>query len=139
MLAYLSIYCNIHNSIRRAHRNSIVVLGFLTIPKCKCCVIASYLLMYGSHLATHESHDDVRFRKFHHQLLHLSLAKILESLKPGMTTPDIVHFPDDHFRKVIYGLGPYIRDYPEQALLACIVQGWCPKHEFLLTSYGIHC
>jgi hypothetical protein len=29
---------------------------------------------------------------------------------------------------VIYGLGPYIADYPEQALLACIVQNWCPKY-----------
>ncbi|KAF8151393.1 hypothetical protein B0H34DRAFT_664731, partial [Crassisporium funariophilum] len=28
---------------------------------------------------------------------------------------------------VIYGIGPYIADYPEQALLACIVSGWCPR------------
>lgn len=49
-----------------------------------------------------------------------------------MTTPEVVRFPDGHFRKVVYGLGPYIADYPEQALLACIVQGWCPKYEFLL-------
>jgi hypothetical protein len=49
-----------------------------------------------------------------------------------MTTPEIVRFPDGHFRKVIYGLGPYIADYPEQALLACIVQGWCPKYVMLL-------
>jgi hypothetical protein len=45
-----------------------------------------------------------------------------------MTTPEVVCFPDGHFRKVIYGLGPYIADYPEQVLLACIVQGWCPKY-----------
>ena len=44
-----------------------------------------------------------------------------------MTTPEVVRCPDGHFRRVIYGLGPYIADYPEQALLACIVQGWCPK------------
>jgi len=47
-----------------------------------------------------------------------------------MTTPEVVCFPDGHFRRVIYGLGPYIADYPEQALLACIVQGWCPKYVF---------
>jgi hypothetical protein len=89
-----------------------------------------------SHLATHEFRDDAGFRKFRRQLLHSSLAKILESLKPGMTTPEVVRFPDGHFRKVIYGLGPYIADYPEQALLACIVQGWCPKYAavFLLTA-----
>jgi hypothetical protein len=28
----------------------------------------------------------------------------------------------------VYGLGLYIADYPEQALLACIVQNWCPKY-----------
>jgi len=57
-----------------------------------------------------------------------------------MTTPEVVRFPDGHFRKVIYGIGPYIADYPEQAMLACIVQGWCPRHEFLpLTRYEMHC
>ena len=45
-----------------------------------------------------------------------------------MTTPEITRFPDGHFRKVVFGLGLYIADYPEQALLACIVQGWCPKY-----------
>ncbi|KAH8980735.1 hypothetical protein EDB86DRAFT_2749126, partial [Lactarius hatsudake] len=68
-----------------------------------------------------------RFRKFRRQLLHSSLATILKSLKAGMTTPEVTRFPDGHFRKVIYGLGPYIADYPEQALLACTVQGWCPR------------
>jgi hypothetical protein len=48
-----------------------------------------------------------------------------------MTEPDIVRCADGHFRRVIYGIGPYIADYPEQALLACIVQGWCPRLEFI--------
>jgi hypothetical protein len=69
---------------------------------------------------------------------------MLESLKPGMTTPEVVRFPDGHFRRVIYGLGPYIGDYPEQALLACIVQGWCPKYVFsyvnlMLTDESSRC
>lgn len=55
---------------------------------------------------------------------------MLESLRPGTTTPEVARFPDGHFRKVVYGIGPYIADYPEQALLACIVQGWCPKYAF---------
>ncbi|KAJ3565394.1 hypothetical protein NP233_g7656 [Leucocoprinus birnbaumii] len=46
--------------------------------------------------------------------------------------PSILHMPYEgywarHFRWVIYGLGPYIADYPEQVLLACVVQNWCPK------------
>ncbi|KAH8979767.1 hypothetical protein EDB86DRAFT_3088545 [Lactarius hatsudake] len=106
---YLSIG-NIRNNVRRAHCNGVVLLGFFAIPK-----------------STQELRDDTRFRKFRRQLLHSSLAMILKSLKAGMTTPEVTRFPDGHFRKVIYGLGPYIVDYPEQALLACTVQGWCPR------------
>ena len=43
----------------------------------------------------------------------------------AVTTPEVVKCSDGHFRRVIYGIGPYITDYPEQALLASIVQGWC--------------
>ncbi|KAI9441589.1 hypothetical protein H4582DRAFT_2110402 [Lactarius indigo] len=89
---YMSIG-NIRNNIRRAHRNAIVLLGFLAIPK------------------TDKRHtDDNEFRKFRRQLFH--------SLPEPRT---------GHFRRVIYSIGPYIADYPEQALLACIVQGWCPR------------
>ncbi|KAG1807119.1 uncharacterized protein BJ212DRAFT_1449385 [Suillus subaureus] len=44
-----------------------------------------------------------------------------------MTVPEVVHFGDSHFRRVIYGLGPYITDYPEQVVLSCIVSNWCAK------------
>lgn len=70
---------------------------------------------------------DAKFRHFRRQLFHSSLAKLLESLAPGMSTPEIVRCPDSHYRRAIYGLGPYIADYPEQSLLACTVQGWCAK------------
>ena len=53
---------------------------------------------------------------------------MLESLGPSMKSPEVVRFPDGHYRKVVYGLGPYIGDYPEQALLACVMQGWCTKY-----------
>ncbi|KZT29788.1 hypothetical protein NEOLEDRAFT_1055280 [Neolentinus lepideus HHB14362 ss-1] len=101
---------NHHNGVRRAHRDAVAVIGFLAIPK------------------TDRAHkDDVRFRKFRRQIFHSSIGRILQSLKPGMTTPEVTLCADGHFRRAIYGLGPYIADYPEQALLACIVQGWCPK------------
>ncbi|KZT20824.1 hypothetical protein NEOLEDRAFT_1074755, partial [Neolentinus lepideus HHB14362 ss-1] len=102
---------NHHNNVRRAHRNAVAVIGFLAIPKSKS-------LFYK---------DDVKFRKFRRQLFHVSISRILRSLKPGMTIPEVTLCADGAFRRVIYGLGPYIADYPEQALLACIVQGWCPK------------
>ena len=45
-----------------------------------------------------------------------------------MITPRVTRCGDGHYRRIIYCLGPYIADYPEQALLACIVQGWCPRY-----------
>ncbi len=45
-----------------------------------------------------------------------------------MTQPEVAKFPDGHFRRIIWGIGPYIADYPEQVLLSCIVQGWCARY-----------
>ncbi|KAG6818873.1 hypothetical protein H0H93_000723 [Arthromyces matolae] len=101
---------NTHNSVRRAHRNALALIGFLAIPK-----------------ASKEYADNAEYRKFRRQLFHTSLERILSSLRPYMTKPRITRCADGHFRRVIYGLGPYIADYPEQVLLACIVQNWCPK------------
>jgi hypothetical protein len=78
-------------------------------------------------LAHREEDDSVAFRKFRRRLFHISLAKILTPLRDGMTSPDILKCPDGYFRRVIYGLGPYIADYPEQVLLCCIVNGWCAR------------
>ncbi|KAJ6517770.1 hypothetical protein DFH09DRAFT_1251301 [Mycena vulgaris] len=60
-------------------------------------------------------------------MYHASLAYVYAPLKPYMETHDIVKCPDGHFRRVVYGIGPYIADYPEQVWLAAIVQNWCPK------------
>ncbi|KAG0695998.1 hypothetical protein DFH29DRAFT_991856 [Suillus ampliporus] len=101
---------NVHNNVRRAHRNSVAIVGFLAIPK-----------------TTKKYAEDPHFRKFKKQLFHSSLSKILSSLKPAMSVPEVVRFGDGHFRRVIYGLGPYIADYPEQSVLACVVYNWCAK------------
>ncbi|KAH9946552.1 hypothetical protein B0H21DRAFT_779030 [Amylocystis lapponica] len=89
-LLYMSLE-NVYNSVRRAHCNAIVVIGFLAIPKSK--------QQYG---------DNTCFR---HQLFHLSLSAIFSTLRQSIC--------------VIYGIGPYIADYPKQTLVGCIVQGWC--------------
>jgi hypothetical protein len=47
-----------------------------------------------------------------------------------MTKPEVVHCLDGHYQHTVYGLGPYIVNYPEQALLACIIQEWCLKCVF---------
>lgn len=77
------------------------------------------------------------FRKFRRQLYHTSLARILKSLRPAMTTPEIARCADGHLRRVIYGLGPYIADYPEQVILACIVQDWCPRSVLSRSVYKL--
>jgi hypothetical protein len=79
-------------------------------------------------LAAERDHEDsAEFRTFRRHLFHTSLAAILESFRPAMEKPEVTKCPDGHYRRVIYGLGPYIADYPEQCLIACIVQGWCPR------------
>ncbi|KAG0701249.1 hypothetical protein DFH29DRAFT_982811 [Suillus ampliporus] len=112
---------NIFNGVRRAHRNGVVLVGFLAIPK-----------------STKEHLEDKDFRNFRRQMFHSSLTKIFDSMKPNMTVPDVVRCPDSHFRHVIYGLGPYIADYPEQLVLSGVVQNWCPKYVFFCLFIDLH-
>ena len=84
-------------------------------------------LVISNILANKKHSDTTVFRNFKRQLFHTSLTRIFKNLKPFMELPEITRCPDGHFRHVIYGLGPYIADYPEQVLLTCIVQGWCAR------------
>ncbi|KAF8257621.1 hypothetical protein EI94DRAFT_1774396 [Lactarius quietus] len=115
---YMSIG-NVHNHLCRAHKGALVVIGFLSILKTK---------------KKHASSS--KFHKFKRKLFHTSIAKstkanrntkILQPLCAAMTVPELVWFGDGHYQWVIYSLGPYIVDYEEQVLLACIVRGWCGK------------
>ncbi|TFK84740.1 hypothetical protein K466DRAFT_496044 [Polyporus arcularius HHB13444] len=105
---YLSLG-NIHNEMRRAHRDAVVPLAFLAIPK------------------SGRGATDDDYRAFVKELYHTSLAQILSPLRPGMTTPHVIQCPDAHYRRAIFELGPVIADYPEQVYLSGVVQGWCPK------------
>ncbi|KAI6162860.1 hypothetical protein EDD17DRAFT_1776420 [Pisolithus thermaeus] len=101
---------NVHNGMRHAHGEAVSLLGFLSIPK-----------------IDKEFEADPEFHTFQRHLFHTSLEAIFHAMHPAMTKPQSVKCADGHYHRAIYGLGPYIADYPEQALLACIVQGWCPK------------
>ncbi|KAH9910467.1 uncharacterized protein BXZ73DRAFT_108958 [Epithele typhae] len=102
---------NIHNTMRRAHRESVIPVAFLPIPK-----------------ALHEWEDDEEFRLFKKKLYHACLAAVLEPLRPGMEAPGhVLRCPDGHFRRAIFQVGPFIADYPEQVYLSGIVSGWCAK------------
>ncbi|VDC06117.1 unnamed protein product [Peniophora sp. CBMAI 1063] len=101
---------NVTNSARRAHREAITPIAFLHIPH-----------------APRDEAKTAEFRIFKKQLYHASITHILSPLRRGMTTPDVVKCPDGHFRRAIYEIGPFIADYPEQVVLAGIVQNRCPK------------
>jgi hypothetical protein len=71
--------------------------------------------------------NDSAFQKFKRQLYHSSISAILSTLKPAMSKPAVYRCPDGHFRRVIFRIGPFIADYPEQVMLAGIKKGWCPQ------------
>lgn len=122
---YLSIG-NVQNHIRRAHKNALVLIGFLPIPK---GVMTSHYAFNPSQqymTGARKDTDTEEFRWFKRDLTHQSIMVILLPFRPFMTKPDIVLCPDQYFRRVLYGLGPHIADYPEQASLAWILFGWCP-------------
>lgn len=124
---YVSIG-NVHNTVRRAHKNAVALAAFLAIPKGasspRCTPVSANATIVLAVLRKYK--DDAVFRKFRRQLFHASLSRILQSLTGFMEHPEVVLCSDGHYRKAIYGIGPYIADYPEQALIASIVQGWCP-------------
>ena len=71
---------------------------FFSLSKTKVFVIilySSYLSQYYVDDNTYK--DDPAFCNFWCQLMHSSQAKMLESLKPRMTTPKVVHCADDSF------------------------------------------
>ncbi|KLO08862.1 hypothetical protein SCHPADRAFT_893538 [Schizopora paradoxa] len=105
---YMSIG-NVRNNVRRAHRNAITVVAFLAIPK-----------------TTQEHQNSVAFRDFRRQITHSSFSVILGTSKLAMETYKVRKCFDKHFRRIIHGVGPIICDYPDQAVHACIIQGWCP-------------
>ena len=119
---------NIHNNTHHAHRNSLVLIAFLTIPKSTLLLIVAFVILTWSStiIADHENEDTAKFHKFRCQLFHTTLAHILSSLWHGMSKPKVQWCPDGHFRHAAYALAAYIADYPEQVLLSCLIQGWCP-------------
>jgi len=78
-------------------------------------------------IATREHAKKASFQNFWQKLFHTSLGQILKAFKPAMLKPEVTVFGDGHYHCGIYGFGPYIADYEEQALLACIVHNWCPR------------
>ena len=67
---------NIHDTFRRAHRNAVVPIGFLTIPKIKLFLSTQD---HDTHINTHFLGDrkydnNATLQKFKHQVYHASLT-----------------------------------------------------------------
>lgn len=118
---------NLTNPARRGHGLGVLPTAFLPIPKSELNKPCFRFNPLTQSLASKRQRRNPLYQKFVRQLYHGCLALVFEPLKPGMSTPEVVRCPDGHFRQAIYGLGPYIADYPEQVWLAGIVQNWCPK------------
>ncbi|KAJ3742712.1 hypothetical protein DFH05DRAFT_1536467 [Lentinula detonsa] len=101
---------NLTNIARRTNPLGLAPVAFLAIPK-----------------TSKSQAKKPAYQTFVRQLYHASLSAVFDPLCLFMTTPDLAHCPDSHLCRVIYGLGPYITDYPEQVWLSCIVSGWCAK------------
>ena len=127
---------NLSNTARRAHGNGVLPVAFLPIPK---SIISNFFVILYLHLrvyiASKKHRKTAKFQTFCRQMYHTCLARVFRPLKDGMTTPEVVKCPDRHFRRAVYGLGPYIADYPEQVWLSAIVQGWCPKSVTTCTTF----
>ena len=54
-----------------------------------------------------------------------------------MRMPRVVKRPDGQYRRAVFGLRPYIADYPEQVYLAGMVSNWCPKYVHITFDYAI--
>ncbi|KAH8990667.1 hypothetical protein EDB86DRAFT_3065262 [Lactarius hatsudake] len=108
---------NITNTTRRGHGNGVAPVAFLPIPK-----------------TSKHQRKRPEFQMFCRQLYHSCLGLVFMPLKPYMTKPRVMRCPDGHFRRTIFGLGPYIVDYPEQVWLAGIVSTWCPKCDAVPTD-----
>ena len=131
LLAFIYISIGyIHNNVQHPHHNGVLLLRFLTNPKStKPCPPLYYVtwIDWLLNVASKEHSDDPNLWKFHHQLFHMSLGRILIPLKAFIEIPDVTQFLDGYYHCVIYSISPYIANYPEQALLTCIMQGWCNK------------
>ena len=120
---YLSVG-SIHNRIRQAHGDGLILIGFLPIPKGRHIILFLDPKSYKFAGAQRDT-DNETFRDFRRRLLHGCLTVTLDTLKPYMDNWDVIRCPDHHFRHAIYGLGPYIADYPKQSAVSGTVYNWC--------------
>ena len=125
---------NLTNLAHRAQGSAFLPVAFLPIPKSMAFTVISALNLIDNSTANKKHQGKPAFKKFCRQMYHACLTQIFQPLRAGMTTPETVRCPDGHFHRVIYGIGLYITDYPEQVWLAAIIQNWCPKYVSIIPT-----
>lgn len=110
----------------------LIETGLLLLPSCQPPKVRDVGRAVGVAsvdriLAEKEYRDSDAYRKFRRQLFCESLFQIFRSIRNAMISPIVLRCPDGKYRRGIFTLGPYIADYPEQCIIASVVQGWCPK------------
>jgi len=103
-------------------------LGLCPFLKVCSLVIHVHIIHYFTFMfaGARKDTNNETFCDFRWRLFHGCLAAILKSVEPFMCDWDVVRCSDHHFRRAIYGIGPYIADYPEQTAASGVVYGWCP-------------
>jgi hypothetical protein len=93
---YLSIG-NVQNHMRRAHKNALVVIGFLPIPKGKISILSSPCSHRDFRQVPEKTPTQKSFVLFKRTLTHDAIANILIPLKPFMTTQTSFGVPINTF------------------------------------------
>ncbi|KAF8269032.1 hypothetical protein EI94DRAFT_1771396 [Lactarius quietus] len=103
---------NLSNTAHQACRNGVLPVAFLPIPK--------------GELWSQQKCPE--YHCFCWQLFHKCLKVVFKPLRKYMTSPTVVKCSDGLFCHAIFGLGPYISDYPEQVWVMGIILGWCAHY-----------
>ena len=93
---------NVHNNIHRAHRNAVVVIGFLRVSTVFYPTLSVSNCLWCS--ASQEYADSASFCKFRCQLFHTSLTHILLPLHLHMTKPCVTKCCDGNYSESYIGL-----------------------------------
>ncbi|KAF8511158.1 hypothetical protein JB92DRAFT_3083509 [Gautieria morchelliformis] len=106
------VYLTIGNISKCTHRqigkHAMILLGYIPVSKLRC-------------FATADQHKMQAQRLFHY-CLRTMLQPLFTAGAQGLD----VTCADNALRQVFPILAAYIADFPEQALVACTLESWCP-------------